>query len=75
MENLRFSLGVRRILWRMDWHHFVERWQMKIAWSLPRWLVYWVLIRAATRDKRGNVYPLNPIDRDIKGILDDWQEF
>jgi hypothetical protein len=35
---------------------FIEKMQMAIAWRLPRWLVYWALVRAgayATTGKYG----------------------
>jgi hypothetical protein len=40
-----------------------------IAWRLPRRLVYWAVIRAATKPPEGNVYPA---DRTASEILKTW---
>lgn len=32
----------------------IERAKVALVWRLPRWLIYWAVIRAAVKDESGN---------------------
>jgi hypothetical protein len=55
-------------------HRWKEKLMMAVVWRLPRWAIYWSVIRAgahATTGKFGNTHPdsLNMFD-----ILNRWDE-
>jgi len=62
------------ITWLVDRVHWVEQLQMAIAWSLPRWLVKWAVVRAtahATMGQWGSTHPdsITPMD-----VMERWEQ-
>jgi hypothetical protein len=57
--------------WRIRWNRFREKVAMGIAWRLPKWLVYWVVIRLWAHATSGE-YDLAPTHVTVDQALRAW---
>ncbi len=69
MSAIGKRIGFELWLLRFDWSIWWDNKVMRVAWRLPRRLVYWALIRAAVESEPS----LNPSEQTILTVCDRWQ--